>query len=272
MGNCFSRVSLNSHYPTITADIIDNLELTELNKLIIINRYVRMMQKLDTSTYNTTFMFNFFSILITIGSILVPALLSIENKSFFVTQTVNATNDNNQKEVNIQSHYIFWITFSISVVVTVSNGIIKLFAIDKTYIIRHLRYNDLRRQGWLFFSLAGPYIKYNSHNEAIRPFLFNIEKLRSNQILEEFTPETSATKEQLTYDIVAVHNAGSVGSAVNAKELIHSHDTTINIQPTSNEENIIMKYLDKNTASPAGAAGAAGIRNNRVANIISTTI
>ena len=227
MGNCFSRVSLNSHYPTITADIIDNLELTELNKLIIINRYVRMMQKLDTSTYNTTFMFNFFSILITIGSILVPALLSIENKSFFVTQTVNATNDINQKEVNIQAHYIFWITFSISVVVTVSNG--------------------------------------------IRPFLFNIEKLRSNQILEEFTPETSATKEQLTYDIVAVHNASSAGSAVNTKELIHSHDTTINIQPTSNEENIIMKYLDKNTAS-AGAAGAAGIRNNRVANIISTTI
>jgi hypothetical protein len=212
-------------------------------------------------------MFNFLSILITIGSIMVPALLSIENKAFFLTYNVNATdinnmNDNNQAKMDLQTHYIFWLTFSISVVVTISNGIIKLFSIDKTYIIRHLRYNDLNRQGWMFFSLSGPYIKYNTHNEAIRTFLFNVEKLRTTQILEEFTPETSAHKEQLTYDLhsgVAINNDNISKNIKNETKINMPPQTTPEYMSKFNatEENIIIKYLNTEDGAAVGAAVGA---------------
>jgi len=261
MGNCFARVTLTSRYPQMTENIIDKLNLTELNKMIIVNRYVRLIQKLDTLTYNTTFMFNFLSILITIGSIMVPALLSIEKKAFFLNYNVNITdtstmNGDSEKQTDIQAHYIFWLTFSLSIVVTMSNGIIKLFSIDKTYIIRHLRYNDLNRQGWLFFSLSGPYTKYNTHNEAIRTFLFNVEKLRTTQILEEFTPETSAQKEQLTYDVHSVDVINNDTILQNVRENVRENmrETKIKMPtlPSSDimsnvnakEENIIIRYLN----------------------------
>lgn len=207
MGNCIQRFKWSSRYPEITTNVIDKLELSQLNNLLLKQRYVRIMKKMDTTTFNTTFIYNLLSLFITIGSISVPALLSIKNDPLISNNTNNDVSNNSnitvvstQLNVSEQSKYIFWITFTVSLLVSISNGIIKLFSIDQTYIIRHLRYNDLRRQGWLFFSLAGPYGKFKTHNEAIKSFMFNIEKIKTNQLIEEFTPETTASKEQMSYD------------------------------------------------------------------------
>jgi len=240
MGNCITRLKWSSRYPDITSEVIENLQLTPLNKVLLTQRYVRIMKKMDTNTYNTTFIYNILSLFITVGSIAVPALLSIKDTTFFTsddtngenrgnsvnstiietTQTTLNNNGNNTNYSTEQTIYLFWVTFSISLLVTISNGIIKLFSIDQTYIIRHLRYNDLRRQGWLFFSLAGPYIKYKSHNQAIKSFMYNIEKIKTNQLIEEFTPETTASKEQMTYDAIELDK---IDKGVNTSRLLETN-------------------------------------------------
>ena len=235
MGNCLKRFNWSSKYPEITTDIIDKLQLSSLNNLLLKQRYVRIMKKMDTTTFNTTFIYNILSLFTTIGSISVPALLSIKNDPNISNNTNNDIVNSNitiietQLNTSEQTTYIFWITFAISLLVSISNGIIKLFSIDQTYIIRHLRYNDLRRQGWLFFSLSGPYGKFTTHNDAIKSFMFNIEKIKTNQLIEEFTPETTASKEQMSYDNYVLNDI-DISDYLNTTVINDTiNDTTIQI-------------------------------------------
>ena len=61
MGNCLKRFNWSSKYPEITTDIIDKLQLSSLNNLLLKQRYVRIMKKMDTTTFNTTFIYNILS-------------------------------------------------------------------------------------------------------------------------------------------------------------------------------------------------------------------
>ena len=203
MGNlCYSIFSVcspskASNFPKLTGDIINNLDVTPLQKLVLVNRYIKVVESMDIKTKNTSNIYHILSLLITVGSILVPSLLSIQEKPFKYTEIEG------EGTIEEQAHNVFWVTFVISLIVSMANGIIKLFSIDQTYIIRHLRYNDLRREGWLFFLLAGPYLKYSNHKKAIRAFIYNIEKIKTNQLKEEFTPESADGKEMNTYDSIS---------------------------------------------------------------------
>ena len=198
MGNIlFCRKNINSRHRRLTREIINELDITNLQRLVLNNRYINVMKQMDYNTKKTTFLFNTLSIIITLGSILVSTLLSVDNSKSIV---YNSNSTENLNQVELQKHYIYWITLGISLVVTISNAFIKLFSIDQTYIIRHFRYNELRREGWLFFLLAGPYIKYKKHSLAIKTFIYNIEKIKTNQIREEYAPESTSSKEEISYE------------------------------------------------------------------------
>ena len=207
MWNCINRYSRTSDFRELTNDIVDKLEISDLDKLILKNRFIKIVTQMDISTKYTARLYNILGLFITVGSIIVPALLSVQDKPF-------ASHDINDYEKDVQSHRIFWTTFAIALLVSISNGIIKLFSVDQTYIIRHLRYNDMRREGWLFFQLAGPYKKYKRHSQAIKPFIFNIEKIKTNQLKEEYTPENSDQKEMNTYESVNSLIKNNVGLQV----------------------------------------------------------
>jgi hypothetical protein len=129
---------------------------------------------------------------ITVGSILVPALLSVDNRPF------TPSGDPSEDEKSRHENNVFWATWGISLVVSLSNGIVKLFSYDKTYIIRHLRFNELKREGWLFFTLSGPYVGL-THREAVKTFIQTIEIIKSNQIREEYLPQHDNNKEYAKY-------------------------------------------------------------------------
>ena len=206
MGNiCYSMFSIcspskASNFPRLTDEIINKLDITPLQKLVLENRYIKVVETMDIKTKNTSNIYHMLSLLITVGSILVPSLLSIQEKPFKYTEVEG---EGGEGEVKEQAHNVFWVTFVISLIVSMANGVIKLFSIDQTYIIRHLRYNDLRREGWLFFLLAGPYLKYSTHKKAIRAFIYNIEKIKTNQLKEEYTPESADKKEINTYESIS---------------------------------------------------------------------
>ena len=91
-------------------------------------------------------------------------------------------------------HNIYWATWSISLLVTLSNAMLRLFSLDKTYITRKLKSSHLKSEGWLFLELAGEYSVYRTHQMGLF-ILQSIEKIKTEQITEEYTFEsiTSST-------------------------------------------------------------------------------
>ena len=181
-----------SQYPALTDHIITNMDIDEVDRMVVRNRYIKMLSHMEVATKFVTFTYSTLSLFITVGSILVPALLSVDNRPF------TPDGDPSDNEKSRHENNVFWATWGISLVVSLSNGIIKLFSYDKTYIIRHLRFNELKREGWLFFTLSGPYIGL-THREAVKMFIQTIEIIKSNQIREEYLPQHDNNKEYAKY-------------------------------------------------------------------------
>jgi hypothetical protein len=110
--------------------------------------------------------------IVTVGSIIVPALLSLQNNSNGSLQ---------------------WLTWSISLAVTIFNGIIALFKIDKKYYFLHTTKSLLETEAWQYISLSGKYSKRhdnstrpNTHEHQFVYFCLAIERLKMKQVEEEY--------------------------------------------------------------------------------------
>ena len=185
---CWNKASFSDKIDDIIATLTS---LNARDKIILHKRYAVLVGHIEVQMKRTSFFYNVLSLIITIGSILVPALISVQEKPM-------TKYNYSQDELETYKHNIYWVSWSISLAVTISNGIIKLFAIDKMYITRHLRYNDLKKEGWLFFQLSGPYKNFKDHKSALPTFAFNIEIIKSHQIKEEYVPENNLPRTDMT--------------------------------------------------------------------------
>ncbi len=121
--------------------------------------------------------------MITVGSLLVPALLSIQNSDKSFTYTAS----------NFAAQ-IYWTTFVISLLVTTFNGILTLFKVDKKYYFLHTHLERLRSEGWQYFSLTGRYAvlkekdkeKAGTHQNQFVQFIHIVEKIKMKQVQEEY--------------------------------------------------------------------------------------
>lgn len=197
MGNVLYLLGLKSRYKLLTKEIIDLMNITPYNKLILQQRYVNLMEKLDIKRNSTNLWYNILTLVITLGSILVPALISIKDIPMYYSDNnvyINVSSDDSIENINNkQQHVVFWTVFVISLLVTISNAIIKLYSIDKIYIIRNLKYDELRREGWFFYTLTGNYKDFRTNNEAFKLFINNIEYIKSKLLHDELTPEFNIT-------------------------------------------------------------------------------
>ena len=243
MGNIGAKFGLNSNYKSLTRDVIRTINLTEFNKLVLRKRYVQMMEQLDKKRATTRLWYGIFTFIITLGSILVPAFISIEDKTLILPSSTNKTtyynlNGNTEETSNtnittviqpeivtheeiqeLQSHVLFWTTFIISLMVTICNALMKLYSIDKIYIIRHLKYDELRREGWFFYTLTGEYAKYNTNDEAFRLFITRIEAIKSMLLHDELTPEYNISNVPELRDSIDLEgNTGNTRNGRNRQE------------------------------------------------------
>jgi hypothetical protein len=102
---------------------------------------------------------------VTVGSILLPAFLSIQNDDDY-------------------SSNIYWTTWGISIVITLCNGCIQLYSLDKNYITFSYIVEKLKTEGWKYFQCSGHY-KYKTHRENFVNFCEMIEKLKMKQVSKE---------------------------------------------------------------------------------------
>lgn len=144
-------------------------------------RFSRLVKRLEESTKRSSFWYYSLSGLVTVGSILVPSLIAIQEKNWKA--------DANNVEQRQHEHNVYWAVWGVSLSVTLGNAFIKLLALDKTYITRNLRLNQFRSEAMKYITRTGKYD--TDQGRAFHLFVQNIERLREQQIYEEYTPQNN---------------------------------------------------------------------------------
>lgn len=159
-----------------------NLPLATLQKDMFRSRYIGILENFQKRARNHAIVYFVGHFVITVGSLFVPALLSIQNS--------------NNSYVFGSSEFavhIYWATFIISLLVTIFNGILTLFKIDKKYYFLHTTLEKLRSEGWQYIGLTGRYAGQllpagttATHENQFLYFSHAIEKIKMRQVEEEY--------------------------------------------------------------------------------------
>jgi hypothetical protein len=154
---------------------LEHVHLSRVNKKILMERYNSLLLKMDNQALRLSISFHSSRCIITIGSLIVPALLSIQ----YTTGT--GTNLG-----------IYWTTWVVSLLVTICNGLSTLLKIDKQYFHLHTVREQLISDGWQYLELTGKYSGFHTpghpptHENQFIFFCHSVEKIRMKQIQEDY--------------------------------------------------------------------------------------
>lgn len=188
-----------------------NVNLTPLQQSILEQRYVNVLAGMKRRCFLLSIYFNVSRFIVTVGSLIVPALLSIQ----YTGTTPGASS---------ASIEIYWATWVISLLVTTSNGVVNMFKIDKKYYFLHTTYEHLRSEGWQYLELSGKYSGFYSPNEKPtheNQFIFfchSVEKIKMKQIEEEYYKLTESHTTATAAITTTVANTGSSEAEAAPKE------------------------------------------------------
>jgi hypothetical protein len=152
---------------------ISLVNLTPLQLSIIQGRFMPLVVYLTHRTQHTSIMFHVSRSMITVGSLIVPALLSIHGFGSSNTS-------------------IYWATWVISLLVTVCNALVSLFKLDKRYYYINTILEKLISEGWQYVELTGKYSGYftpnvtATHENQFVYFCHAVEKIRMKHVEHEY--------------------------------------------------------------------------------------
>ena len=162
--------------------IVDDIELQRpYDKAIIKHRFLDEINYYEKKRDETKKYYNVFRFIVTTGSILLPAVLSMG-------QMDPAKLPKNFDMIS------YWCSWTISLLVTGSNGFLQLFSLDKNYFSYSMVVEQLKTEGWQFFQLSGKYEDCEDHKEAYKPFSKSIENIKRKQVEKEFSGKGDVNK------------------------------------------------------------------------------
>jgi len=184
MGNCFvtksNKEQLNSNkcnnkcsmneFEQRVYPLIDNLKLDKYQKSILKKRYVKLVIQYEYASKNIDCKYNSCRIIISIGSMILPTLQTIQN------------NEN----VSEWKNEIFWVAIATSLGVMISNNLISMFSLDRRYIMYSITAEKLKSIGWKYFELSDMF-SGSTHKESWVTFWNEVEKIKKLQMIAEFT-------------------------------------------------------------------------------------
>jgi hypothetical protein len=152
-------------------DMFQTLKIEQYKKSVLQQRYLEVLRNFHVRARRLEIMFYLTRLIVTIGSILVPAFLSIQGST---AQT-----------------QIYWATWVISLSVTISNGVMSLFKLDKKYFFINTTLEMLHSEGWQYVALSGRYsgkdaIVPATHDNQFLVFSHMAEKIKMRQVEEEY--------------------------------------------------------------------------------------
>ena len=199
-------------------------ELNDLQKRILVIRFCGVIKYYRDRVLLVSCLFNIMRFIVTVGSLLVPALLSIQSPGSVSSVTSSDT--------------IYWSTWAVSLAVTMSNGILALFKIDKKYFSLNTVLEQLTSEGWQYLELSGRYsghfgdhIHKPTHKNQFVFFCNSVEKIVMRQVEDEFYKVNEGTNSAVggtspqsilppsPSDIITVQTPGPTeNSALNNRE------------------------------------------------------
>jgi hypothetical protein len=166
---------------TIIREAIHTTNLLPDQRTTLSSRFLSLLEEYRGRSRRYSCAFNALRIIITVGSLIVPALLSVQ----YAVGNVGSTNTSISSEV-------YWVVWNLSLFVTISNGVMSLLKVDKKYFTLNTTYEHLLSEGWQFVHLSGKYSGFYtpgmpaSHNNQFVFFCNMIEKIRMKQVEEEY--------------------------------------------------------------------------------------
>ena len=177
-----SNEEYNNSYANQVNEIINTLELdSETDRSILKSRFLSEVINYEKRKLKTKKYYNIFRFIVTTGSILLPAILSLGQMD----------------PAKLPAHFdqiTYWTSWTISLMVTASNGFLQLFSLDKNYFEYALTTEQLKTEGWQFFQLSGKYEDDESHKEAYKVFSKSIENIKRKQVEKEFPGKADVNK------------------------------------------------------------------------------
>ena len=168
-------------------NIIEGLKLkNEYDTEIIKNRFLYEVLLYEEKRNKTKKYYNGFRFIVTLGSLFLPAILSIGQM------------DPNKLPENFDT-ISYWSAWTISLTVTACNGFLQLFSLDKDYFTYSIVTEQLKTEGWQYFQLSGKYEDCPSHEMAFKSFCKSIENIKRKQIEQEFSGGKAGDKKK-TFD------------------------------------------------------------------------
>jgi hypothetical protein len=170
---------------------LENVNLTPLQRSILEKRYVDLVNQFARRCFVVSIFFHTSRAFVTVGSLIVPALLSIQ-----YTDASPAASSSYS-----MSYQIYWITWAISLLVTTFNGVQNIFKFEKKYYFLHTTMEQLRSEGWQYIELSGRYSGFYTPNERATHenqfvyFCASIEKIKMRQVEEEYWKINEASQE-----------------------------------------------------------------------------
>lgn len=217
--------------------LMDLSDLSDIQRKILVVRFCGVIASYRKRVKVVSCLFNIMRFLVTVGSLLVPALLSIQSPGSISTIT--------------SPDRIYWSTWAVSLSVTMSNGVLALFKIDKKYYSLNTVLEQLTSEGWQYLQLSGRYsgffgnhIHKPTHKNQFVYFCNSVEKIVMRQVEDEYYKVNEGTNSA---------SAGSTSSsAVNG--------TTNSILPPSPSDIITIQTPAPSSAGPVERESAL---NNR---------
>ena len=193
----------NENQIELITEALDSLELSYSQKLSLKHRFLSLLQEYTFRSKRYSTAFHTLRIIISVGSLIVPALLSVQ-----FTGGSSSTGQDLSKQVST-STAVYWVVWILSLCVTISNALMTLMKIDKKYYTLHTTLHHIVSEGWLYIELSGKYSGFKTpsdlptHANQYIYFCQTLEKIRMKQISDEYYKlndshyNTTVDKEQL---------------------------------------------------------------------------
>jgi hypothetical protein len=216
-------------------------DLSDQHLCIIKQRFVPLVQDVRMRAMYMSLMFYSSRVTVTVGSLLVPALLSIQN--------------NSSREF---AEKVYWAAWFTSLLVTICNGLQTLFKLDKKYYATYTMFEQLVSEGWQYVSLTSKYSGYYTggraptHENQFILFCHSVEKIKMRQVEEEYYRLAAAADGQPQQAGTTAPTAPTVPSTLAAPSA--AGPTAVTVLPTSP----VRPQGSRVAPAPAPAAAAEG--------------
>jgi len=246
--------------PETFESALQKTKLDDLQKQIFLERFVRILHGFERRCNRLAVFFHILRIFVSIGSLIVPALLSI--------QYSDTSNSTTIKDPESFAYEIYWATWVISLLVTTSNGVLTVFKIDKKYYFLHTTMEQLKSEGWQYLELSGRYSGFYTpgstptHLNQFIYFCHAVEKIKMHQVEEEYFKLTEPSSQTPVSQVQASKSDKQDNPLVHPTPQASLGEIAKNLPPELRRQLISMVSLDGATAPTVPMSGELQTSSN----------